>query len=126
VAKIADLPLERVAKVRAYVAQWERMPAPPVSLDAMINEDGSNMYEVIEDTGVQDASQGAEVGEIWTAVEQLPERARYIMKLRFVEGRTLEETGKLLSLTRARIKQIQDASLKKIRQLLGGRLRLPD
>lgn len=126
VAKISDLPLERVAKVRAYVAQWERMPAPPVSLDAMINEDGSNMYEVIEDPSVQAASQGAEVGEIWTAVEQLPERARYIMKLRFVEGRTLEETGKLLSLTRARIKQIQDASLKKIRQLLGGRLHLPD
>jgi DNA-directed RNA polymerase specialized sigma subunit len=43
------------------------------------------------------------------------------MKLRFLEGRTLEETGELLSLTRARIKQIQDASLKKVRQLLGGR-----
>jgi DNA-directed RNA polymerase specialized sigma subunit len=41
------------------------------------------------------------------------------MKLRFIDGRTLEETGKLLSLTRARIKQIQDASLKRIRQLLG-------
>lgn len=121
IAKIADMPLERVAKVRAYVLTWERMPAPPVSLDAMINEDGSNMYEVVEDTGVREASQGAEVGEIWQAVEQLPERARYIMKLRFVEGRTLEETGKLLALTRARIKQIQDASLKKVRQLLGGR-----
>jgi DNA-directed RNA polymerase specialized sigma subunit len=44
-------------------------------------------------------------------MEQLPDRARYIMKLRFIDGRTLEETGKLLKLTRARIKQIQDASL---------------
>lgn len=125
VAKIADIPVERVHKVRAYVAQWERMPAATVSLDAMINEDGSNMYEVIEDTGVQDASQGAEVAEVWQAMEQLPERARYIMKLRFIDGRTLEETGKLLSLTRARIKQIQDASLKKIRHVLGGRIRPP-
>lgn len=118
VAKIADLPVERVAKVRQYVAQWERMPAPPVSLDASINEDGSSMYELIEDTTVNPSSQGAEVSEIWTAMEQLPERARYIMKLRYVEGRTLEETGKLLKLTRARIKQIQDASLKKLRHIL--------
>jgi RNA polymerase primary sigma factor len=119
IAKIADLPLEKVAKVRAFVLQWEHMPAPPVSLDAMINEDGSNMYEVIEDVDAEEASQMAEASEVWQAVDQLPERARYIMRLRFIDGRTLEETGKLLSLTRARIKQIQDASLKKIRQLLG-------
>lgn len=118
VAKIGDIPVERVAKVRAYVQQWERMPSPPVSLDALINEDGSNMYEVVEDPSAREASQGAEVAEVWRAIEQLPERARYIMKLRFVEGRTLEETGKLLALTRARIKQIQDASLKKLRLLL--------
>jgi RNA polymerase primary sigma factor len=121
VAKIADVPIERVVKLRSFIAQWEHMPAPPVSLDAMINEDGSNMYEVIEDTGVKDVSLSAENSEVWRAVEQLPERARYIMKLRFMDGRTLEETGKLLNLTRARIKQIQDASLKKVRQLLGGR-----
>jgi len=118
VAKIADLPAERVAKVRAYVHQWERMPTPPVSLDALFNEDGGNLYEVVEDPMAREASQGAEVAEVWKAMERLPDRARYIMKLRFVEGRTLEETGKLLSLTRARIKQIQDASLKKLRQIL--------
>lgn len=118
VAKISDLPLERVNKVRADVNQWARMPAPPVSLDAMFNEEGGNLYEVVEDPGARAASQGAEVSEVWKAMERLPERARYIMKLRFVEGRTLEETGKLLSLTRARIKQIQDASLKKLRLLL--------
>ncbi|HMP76184.1 MAG TPA: sigma-70 family RNA polymerase sigma factor [Kiritimatiellia bacterium] len=125
VAKIADLPAERVAKVRSYVHQWERMPAPPVSLDALFNEDGGNLYEVVEDPMAREASQGAEVAEVWKAMEKLPERARYIMKLRFIEGRTLEETGKLLALTRARIKQIQDASLKKLRQLLRSEPRTP-
>lgn len=119
IAKIADIPEERVAKVRAFVQQWENMPAPPVSLDAMVNEDGTNMYELIEDTDAEEASDMAEQAEIWQAVEKLPDRAKFIMKLRFVDGRTLEETGKLLSLTRARIKQIQDASLKKVRQMLG-------
>lgn len=121
VAKIADLPVERVAKVRAYVSQWERMPAQPVSLDAMMTEDGGNLYDVVKDPQAPGASQGAEMSEVLKAMEKLPERARYIMKLRFIEGRTLEETGKLLNLTRARIKQIQDAALKKLRQLLNER-----
>lgn len=118
VAKIADLPAERIAKVRGYVAQWSKMPSPPLSFDAMLTEDGGNLYDAVEDTSVRDATQNAEIAEVWRAMEQLPERARYIMKLRFIEGRTLEETGKLLSLTRARIKQIQDAALKKLRQML--------
>ena len=119
-AKIVDLPVERVAKVRQYVAQWEKMPAPPVSLDAEINEDGTERYELIEDPNVPDAMASAENAEIWRAIDKLPERSRYILRLRFLDGRTLEETGSLLKLTRARIKQIQDASLKKVRQMLGG------
>lgn len=118
VAKIAEIPLEKIAKVRAFIRQWEKIPAPPLSLDMMINEDGSSLYEVIEDPDARESSLGAETGEVWTAIEQLPERARLIMKLRFIEGRTLEETGAMLKLTRARIKQIQDASLKKVRAML--------
>jgi RNA polymerase primary sigma factor len=119
-AKIADLPLERVIKLRQYVLQWEKMPPPPVSLDSEINEDGTELYELIEDTSVRAAASSAENSEIWQAIDKLPERSRYILKLRFLDGRTLEETGNLLKLTRARIKQIQDASLKKVRQMLGG------
>jgi len=121
VAKIADIPVERIGKIRAFVRQWEKIPAPPVSLDILINEDGSSLHEVIEDTAAKESSLGAEHAEIWQAIDRLPERARYIMKLRFIEGRTLEETGEMLKLTRARIKQIQDASLKKIRAMLGAK-----
>ncbi|HMP90751.1 MAG TPA: sigma-70 family RNA polymerase sigma factor [Kiritimatiellia bacterium] len=122
VAKIADIPVEKIGKIRSFVRQWEKIPAPPVSLDTLINEDGSSLYEVIEDVGAKESSSGAEHAEIWAAIEQLPERARYIMKLRFIDGRTLEETGEILKLTRARIKQIQDSSLKKVRAILGAKL----
>lgn len=120
-AKVSDIPLEKIPKVRAYVRQWEKLPAPPVSLDTLIHEDGSSLHELVEDTSAEDASRGAETSEVWAAIDKLPERSRYIMKLRFIEGRTLEETGELLNLTRARIKQIQDASLKKIRTILSTR-----
>ncbi len=118
VAKIADIPADRVNKVRAYISQWSKMPAPPVSLDALFAEDGGNLHEVIEDEQAPDAVHAAEMAEVWQAIESLPDRSRHIMKLRFIEGRTLEETGKLLKLTRARIKQIQDSALKKLRQIL--------
>ena len=60
----------------------------------------------------------ADAKRLISAIEQLPERSRYIMRLRFVDGRTLEETGKILKLTRARIKQIQDDALRKLREIL--------
>jgi RNA polymerase primary sigma factor len=120
VAKIADLPVERIAKLRTFLRHWEQAPTPPVSLDAMISEDGADLYDVIKDEEAPIVAHAAEASEVWAAVDKLPERARYIMRLRFLEGRTLEETGRMLSLTRARIKQIQDASVKKVRQMLGG------
>ncbi len=122
VAKIADIPAEKIPKIRSYIRQWENMPAQPVSLDLLINEEGSSLHEIIEDPSAKESSLGAESAEVWAAIEQLPERSRYIMKLRYMDGRTLEETGEILKLTRARIKQIQDASLKKVRQMLGARM----
>lgn len=126
IAKIGDLPLEKIGKIRTFVRQWEKIPAPPVSLDTLINEDGTTLYEVIEDVDAKAVSNGAETSEVWAAIKQLPVRSQKIMQLRFIEGRTLEETGAALNLTRARIKQIQDASLKKVRALLGNATRHGD
>ncbi len=117
-AKLTGLAEQRVAKIRPYIRQWENIPAPLVSLDAMFGENGTNLYDLVEDMEAEEASTSAQRSEIWTAVDRLPPRAKFIMRLRFIEGRTLEETGKILELTRARIKQIQDDSLRKLRQML--------
>ena len=116
--KLTGLPIERIAKIRPFIHQWDNIPAPLVSLDAMFGENGTNLYDLVEDTDAEEASGAAQKSEIWTAVDHLPPRAKFIMRLRFIEGRTLEETGKILALTRARIKQIQDDSLRKLRQML--------
>lgn len=117
-AKLTGLDEDRVVKIRPFVRQWENMPAPLMSLDAMLGESDANLYDFIEGVDGGEASHAAEKSEVWQAIAQLPERAGAIMKLRFIEGHTLEETGKRMSLTRARIKQIEDDSLKKIRHLL--------
>ncbi len=116
--KLTGLPIERIEKIRPFIRQWENVPAPVVSLDAMFGENGTNLYDLVEDTDVEEASRAAQRSEVWTAIDRLPPRAKFIMRLRFIEGRTLEETGKILELTRARIKQIQDDSLRKLRQML--------
>lgn len=108
----------RVKKIRPFVSQWENLPSPPVSLDAIVGEGDSSLYNFVEDEGGQTALQEAEKSEVWSAIDTLAPRSKYIMRLRFIEGRTLEETGDMLNLTRARIKQIQDESLKKLRHLL--------
>lgn len=116
--KLTGLPEERIEKIRPFIRQWDNVPAPLVSLDALFGENGVNLYNMVEDVDAEEASGAAQRSEIWTAVDHLPPRAKFIMRLRFIEGRTLEETGKILDLTRARIKQIQDDSLRKLRQML--------
>ena len=118
VAKLTGLPEARVEKIRPFIHQWENIPAPLVSLDADFGENGTNLYDLVEDVDAEEASRAAQRSEIWSAIDRLPPRARFIMRLRFIDGRTLEETGKILALTRARIKQIQDDSLRKLRQML--------
>ncbi len=117
-ARLTGLTKARINQVQSFIQQWEKVPAPPVSLDAMLGDTTSNLHELIEDVDADMALEAAQVSEIWSAIEQLPERSRYIMRLRFVDGRTLEEIGKILNLTRARIKQIQDDALRKLREIL--------
>ena len=125
-AKLANLPEEHIKKVMPLIRQWMTLPSPPLSLDAVVGENDTNLYQFIENGENEEASMCAQRSEIWAAVERLPPRSRYIMQLRFMEGRTLEETGEMLELTRARIKQIQDDSLRKLRQMLRRGVRNPN
>jgi len=117
--KLTGLDKEKITKTLASIRQWETLPAPPFSLDATIaGDDNTSLYHFIEDERGDSAIEYAQRSEIWSAVDRLTPRARYIMKLRYQEGHTLEETGQELGLTRARIKQIQDEALKKLRLIL--------
>lgn len=118
ICEMTDLPPERVRRLMPLVKQWERMPNTPLSLDAVLGDSRSSLHELVADSGQEDASAEAERREIWDAIGQLPERMRLILKLRYVEGRTLEDVGGEFGLTRARIKQLQDEALHKVRLLL--------
>lgn len=117
-ARLTGVPEDRVAKMRPYVKQWENTPLPPMSLDQLMGDTEVNLYDLIGESDDEDGAAAAEKGEIWQAIDLLPERSKRIMEMRFREGRTLEETGTAMQLTRARIKQIEDEAIKKVRKRL--------
>jgi RNA polymerase primary sigma factor len=96
----------------------------PVSLETPIGEEeDSNLGDFIPDEGGEAPSDAASyqllresLGEV---LEQLTEREREVLRLRFglVDGRsrTLEEVGKEFNVTRERIRQIEAKALRKLR-----------
>ena len=117
IADEMDLP---VSRVRAIL----KMAQQPVSLETPVGDDGeTNLSDFIEDNSATNpfatASYNLLKEKLLQAFNGLNERERRVLKMRFgIEdgyARTLEEIGKLLNLTRERIRQIEAKALKKLR-----------
>jgi RNA polymerase primary sigma factor len=90
-----------------------------VSLDQLVDADDNSSYELwdfIEDKRTSDplgeVMRKMEMVQLQEAIQELPERARYILIRRYglddMEPATLNEVGNELSLTRERVRQLQD------------------
>jgi RNA polymerase primary sigma factor len=117
IADEMDLP---VSRVRAIL----KMAQQPVSLETPVGDDGeTSLSDFIEDNSATNpfatASYNLLKEKLLQAFNGLNERERRVLKMRFgIEdgyARTLEEIGKLLNLTRERIRQIEAKALKKLR-----------
>ncbi|WFB37725.1 sigma-70 family RNA polymerase sigma factor [Kiritimatiellota bacterium B12222] len=117
-SEMTHLPPERIKKLLPMVRQWQRMPGTPLSLDAALGDTKSSLHDLVADHQHIDSAKEVEQNEVWEAVARLPERLQIILKRRYVEGYTLDEVGAEFSLTRARIKQLQDEALMKIRAFM--------
>jgi RNA polymerase primary sigma factor len=116
IAAEMGLPVERVAEI-------QRIAQEPVSLQAPIGEEDSDLGDFIEDT---DAVVPMEAAAFIMLQDQLEEildalsgREQKIIQLRFglTDGhpRTLEEVGREFGVTRERIRQIESKTLAKLR-----------
>jgi RNA polymerase primary sigma factor len=118
IAEMTELPEERVKRLLPLVKQWQRMPQTPMSLDAVLGDTQSSLHELVADHSQINSAEEVQRNEVWEAVARLPERLQLILKRRYVEGYTLEEVGEEFGLTRARIKQLQDEGLQKMRAFM--------
>jgi len=103
-----------------------RMAQIPVSLEKPIGEqEDAKLGDLVEDELAESPFELASVSlrceDIEHALAALPERERQLIELRFGlrggQPRTLEEVGRTLGVTRERIRQIENTTLKRLASL---------
>ncbi|MCW2963769.1 MAG: polymerase, sigma 70 subunit, RpoD subfamily [Actinomycetia bacterium] len=121
---------EEIAKELEWTAREVkdilRMSQLPVSLEKPIGEDeDSSLGDFVEDETAESpfelASENLRRQNVRKALEALPEREREVMEMRFGlnghQARTLEEVGRAFGVTRERIRQIENNTMKKLESL---------
>lgn len=75
------------------------------------------------DSGAVDRSidQHADLDELNAALQQLPDRFRQVLALRFWGGLSAEETGDLLEISAGNVRQIQLRAVRQLHELVTGR-----
>ncbi len=103
-----------------------RMAQQPVSLEKPIgDEDESELGDFVEDETAASpfelASENLRRANVRKALAALPQREREVIEMRFGlrgdQPRTLEEVGRAFNVTRERIRQIENHTLKKLEAL---------
>jgi RNA polymerase primary sigma factor len=103
-----------------------RVAQLPVSLEKPVgDEDESELGDFVADDAVlepfEEASEHLQKEGVRKALDALPERERQVIELRYglsgAEPLTLEEVGKAFGVTRERIRQIENNTLKKLKRL---------
>jgi RNA polymerase primary sigma factor len=103
-----------------------RVAQLPVSLEKPVgDEDESELGDFVADDGVtepfEEASEHLQKEGVKRALDMLPDRERQVIELRYglsgMEPLTLEEVGRAFGVTRERIRQIENNTLKKLKRL---------
>jgi RNA polymerase primary sigma factor len=103
-----------------------RMAQQPVSLEKPVGEeDDSELGDFVEDEAAispfENASRSLRDENVRRALKALPEREREVIEMRFgltgPRPYTLEEVGRAFNVTRERIRQIENHTLKKLESL---------
>jgi RNA polymerase primary sigma factor len=100
-----------------------------ISMDTPINEEGDTLYEIFENNQERpdaDLMMDSLKSNIQTVLKSLPKRESMILEKHFgLNGETpmtLEEIAEMMDLTKERIRQIKQKTLKKIKHTMRGQL----
>ena len=118
-AEVLGMPVEQIQEAR-------QAPQYTPSLDQPLDEeeDGDELEQLIGNgslpSPLRTALKELRREELRKALESLSERERKVLSLRYGleddQPRTLEETGRILGISRERVRQIQNEALEKLRQ----------
>ena len=117
---------EELEMTTAEVREILRMSQLPISLEKPIGEEeDSSLGDFVEDEAAESPFDTAQLllrrEDVVNALNALPRREREVIELRYGllggEPRTLEEVGRAFGVTRERIRQIENNTLKKLEHL---------
>jgi RNA polymerase primary sigma factor len=117
---------EELEMTTEEVREILRMSQLPVSLEKPIGEEeDSSLGDFVEDEAAESPYDTAQLmlrrDDVTNALSALPRREREVIELRYGllggEPRTLEEVGRAFGVTRERIRQIENNTLKKLEHL---------
>jgi RNA polymerase primary sigma factor len=120
IAKVMEIPVSKVRKIHKIARQ-------PISLETPVGEEeDSHLGDFIEDKDVAPPDECAIhihlKDQVASVLRTLPSRDEQIIRMRFGMGdgqeHTLEEVGQRFSVTRERIRQIEEKTLRKLRDPL--------
>jgi RNA polymerase primary sigma factor len=122
-------PAEIAAELQISVREVRdifRVAQMPISLEKPVgDEEESELGDFVADETTEEpfetATENLQREDIQRALDALPERERQVIELRYGlrghEPLTLEEVGRAFGVTRERIRQIENNTLKKLKQL---------
>jgi RNA polymerase primary sigma factor len=119
IAREADIPIEEIDQIR-------RSAQVPISLEKPVgDEDESQFGDFLADPNTERPEEVTEVTlrreALRELLDALPYRERRVLELRYgLDGqspRTLDEVGRAFNVTRERIRQIENQSLRKLQSL---------
>ena len=111
----------------SVIGHWQTVSLKPASLDAPVGDgDGAEFGELVGDERARnpfdELNDGLVRREMQVLIDKLDRREREILKYRFglrgVKEETLEDVGKRFNITRERVRQIQNAAVKKLRAMM--------
>ena len=120
IAEVMEIPVSKVRKIHKIARQ-------PISLETPVGEEeDSHLGDFIEDKDVAPPDESAIhihlKDQVASVLRTLPSRDEQIIRMRFGMGdgqeHTLEEVGQRFSVTRERIRQIEEKTLRKLRDPL--------
>jgi RNA polymerase primary sigma factor len=122
-------PAEIAAELKISVREVRdilRVAQMPVSLEKPVGDDEeSELGDFVADDASEEpfesATENLQREDVQRALDALPERERQVIELRYGlrghEPLTLEEVGRAFGVTRERVRQIENNTLKKLKQL---------
>jgi RNA polymerase primary sigma factor len=111
----------------SVVGHWQTVSLKPASLDAPIGDgDGAEFGDIIGDDKAKNPYDQINDGQLRTELEtlldKLDEREREILMMRYGlrdhQVETLEDVGAKFNITRERVRQIQNAAIAKLREMM--------